>query len=70
MKNLTTLMYLTPQDLHQRWGFHRESIRRIIREGRVPALRIGKRLRVALSDVEAYENECRLRRYRTKEVAS
>lgn len=47
--------YLSPDELHYRWGFHVESIRRMIREGRIGALRIGKRLRVALADVEAFE---------------
>jgi len=47
--------YLTPYELHQRWSFHVESIRRMVREGRIPAIRIGKRVRVALADVEAYE---------------
>jgi len=27
----------------------------MIREGRLPAIRIGKRLRVAVADIEAYE---------------
>lgn len=47
--------YLSSRQLHKRWNFHQESVRRIIREGRLPAVRIGKRLRVLLSDVEAYE---------------
>ena len=49
------LNYVSPRQLHERWGLHEESVRRILREGRIPAIRIGKRLRVALPDVEAYE---------------
>ena len=53
MKNLTS--YVSPEELHNRWGLHTESIRRIVREGRLPAVRIGKRLRISLTEVEAFE---------------
>jgi excisionase family DNA binding protein len=46
---------LSPRGLATRWSFHVESCRRMIREGRLPALRIGKRLRVKVADVEAFE---------------
>lgn len=52
--------FLSSHQLQQRWGFHQESIRRMIREGRLPAVRFGKRLRVSLADIEAYENTNRL----------
>ena len=52
--------YLSPLDLHSRWNFHEESVRRMIRERRLPAVRIGKRLRVLLADVEKFEAESRL----------
>ena len=54
--------YLSPRELHERWGMHPESIRRIIREGRIGALRIGKRLRVSLEHIEQFEAECRINR--------
>ena len=47
--------YLSPDELHRRWGFHVESIRRMVREGRIGSLRIGRRLRVSLEEVEKFE---------------
>ena len=47
--------YLSTNQLHERWGFHKESVRRMIREGRLSAVRFGKRLRVSLADIEAFE---------------
>lgn len=60
MKNTTLSNYLRPAQLRQRWGFHTESIRRMIRQGRLPAIRIGKRLLVANADVEAFEHNHRI----------
>ena len=57
---IETKPHLSPSQLHARWGFHPESIRRMVREGRLPALRIGNRLRVALADVEAHETAHRV----------
>jgi excisionase family DNA binding protein len=59
---MNSTLFLTPRQLHERWNFHPESIRRIIREGRLPAIRIGKRLRIALADVEAFEAASRIGR--------
>lgn len=59
---LTNPKYLSSEQLHERWGFHAESIRRMIREGRIPATRIGTRLRVAMNDIEAYEARNRINR--------
>lgn len=55
MKHIS-VTYHRPAQLAQRWSFATESVRRIIRQGRLPAVRIGKRLLVADSDVEAFEN--------------
>ncbi len=52
---------ISPRQLHERWSFHPESIRRMIREGRLPAVRIGKHIRISLTDVEAFEHANRLR---------
>ena len=52
--------FLSPSQLHERWGFHPESLRRMIREGRLPAIRIGKRLRIPLAEIEAYETANRI----------
>jgi excisionase family DNA binding protein len=47
----TVVTTLSPRQLAARWCFHEESIRRMVREGRLPAIRLGKRLRVALDDI-------------------
>ena len=52
--------FLNPSQLHTRWGFHPESIRRMVRQGRLPAVRIGKRLLVSQTDVEAFEQDHRV----------
>jgi excisionase family DNA binding protein len=52
---MSTESHLSPMKLHQRWGFHPESIRRMIRQGRLPAMRIGKRLLIAEADILAFE---------------
>ena len=48
--------YLSTRQLAARWGYHQESIRRLLREGRLPVVRFGKRaLRVSMQAVQAYE---------------
>jgi excisionase family DNA binding protein len=47
--------FLSPRQLASRWSFHEESVRRMIRSRRIPAVRIGKRLRVPGDQVEAFE---------------
>lgn len=47
--------YLDTREISERLAFHQESVRRMIREGRLPATRLGKRLRVSLDDLEAFE---------------
>ena len=54
---VTTKTFYNPTQLHHRWSFHPESIRRMIRQGRLPAVRIGKRLLVAEADVETFEQK-------------
>ena len=54
------MKYLSSTDVCQRWQFHPESIRRMIRQGRLPAIRIGRRLLVAQGDVEAFESTRRV----------
>lgn len=50
-----TQLYFSPRHLRQRWGFHEESIRRMIRDGRISAIQIGNRLRVHASEVQRVE---------------
>lgn len=54
--------FLSPRELSERWSFHPESIRRMLREGRLPVTKMGKRLRVAVADVVAYEDQNRMQR--------
>ena len=42
------------------WHLHPESIRRLIRAGRLPAVRFGRRLRIGLEAVQAYESSQRV----------
>jgi excisionase family DNA binding protein len=42
------------------WRLHPESIRRLIRAGRLPAVRFGRRLRIGLEAVQAYESSQRV----------
>jgi len=59
---MTDQHYLSPRQIHFRWSCHEESIRRMIRNGRLPAIRFGnRRLRVAMADVEAYEASNRIK---------
>ena len=60
MDTKTSSNYLSTAALRHRWGFHAESIRRIIRQRRLPSVRIGNRLLVAESDVEAFEHKHRI----------
>ncbi len=55
METYPTNHYFTPASLRDRWSFHAESIRRIIRQRRLPAVRVGKRILIARADVEAFE---------------
>jgi excisionase family DNA binding protein len=48
---------LTVDDLVQRWGFGRAAIYRMVREGRVPAIRFGKIVRFRQDAIEKFEQE-------------
>lgn len=67
-----TKPFHTPTQLHHRWSFHPESIRRMIRQGRLPAVRIGKRLLCRHDDVEAFEqrNRVQVAAFPTREDAT
>ena len=61
--NTTNDSYISAQQLHLRWGVHIESVRRMIREGKLPAIRVGpRRLRISVADIEAYEASNRVNR--------
>lgn len=49
--------FLSVQDVAVRWGLSYNTVRDVIRGGKLPAARLGgRRFRVDLSDVEAYES--------------
>jgi excisionase family DNA binding protein len=58
MKELTEYVDVTA--LSGLWHLHPESIRRLIRAGRLPAVRFGRRLRIGLEAVQAYESSQRV----------
>jgi excisionase family DNA binding protein len=47
--------FLTPQELAARWRLGRSTVYELIARGELSYYRLGKTLRVALADVEAYE---------------
>lgn len=55
--------YITPAKWSERWHWHRESIRRKLRQepDTFPSVRIGRRLLVELAAVERYEAAHRVR---------
>lgn len=53
--------FLAPSVLAKRWAFHPESVRRICRAGRLPTIKIGRRLRIPLHAIEALERELQLK---------
>jgi excisionase family DNA binding protein len=53
----TDPLYLTPKQLADRWAMHNGSILRKIRNGDLPRLRIGRRIRIAMADVLAEETQ-------------
>ena len=57
---MNTATYLSVDQIRERLGFHPESIRRLIRLGKLPALRIGRRLRINVADLEAFESSRRI----------
>ena len=52
--------YFTPRQVAERWGWHVESVRRAIRQRRIPAVVISRRLLVPVADIERIEAEGRL----------
>jgi excisionase family DNA binding protein len=54
-QEVTRSEFLTVAEVAQRWQLHPESVRRMIRQGRVPRVVVGRHNRVALATVEAFE---------------
>jgi hypothetical protein len=51
--------FIDASALSSRWGLHPESVRRLIRAGKLPAIRICGRFRVWLDDVIVFETSSR-----------
>ena len=54
--------YFTTDQTASRWGFHSESIRRLVRDRKIAAIIIGRRLLIPLSEIERIEREGRISR--------
>lgn len=48
-------LYLTPQQVAERWGFSDEHVQRLCRRGELRAMRSGRSWRISLDAVTAYE---------------
>ena len=48
-------IYITPNELAERWRFHSGSVLRLLRLGALPTVKIGRRVLVRIADVEEYE---------------
>lgn len=64
--NNTLGQLLSPGATAARWEYHPESIRRLIRSGKLPAIRLGTRLRIPLKAIEEIENSGRIIRSNPK----
>jgi excisionase family DNA binding protein len=53
-------IYFTPAEVAERWQFHPESVRRIVRRGGLSVIRIGRQIRVPARVVENYERDALL----------
>ena len=47
--------FFTPHQVGGRWGWHTESVRRAIREGRIASIIISRRRLIPISEVERIE---------------
>lgn len=51
------VVFLTVAELATRWNIHELTVRKLIEDGTIKSVKIGeKSIRVALSEVERYEN--------------
>ncbi|HEY5911347.1 MAG TPA: helix-turn-helix domain-containing protein [Verrucomicrobiae bacterium] len=49
--------FLNTADIAARWQLHRESVRRLVRQGRLPRMFVGRRVLVPLSAILEYERQ-------------
>jgi putative molybdopterin biosynthesis protein len=52
---------LTIEEVKTRLGISDKTVRRLIKRGDMPVIRIGRQLRVSEADLQRFLNECRLR---------
>jgi excisionase family DNA binding protein len=60
MPDHPTPSFLTPRELAARWRLGRSTVYELIARGELPYYRLGKTLRIALADIEAYETTGRV----------
>jgi len=46
---------LTPDEVAERWSVGKSQVWRLVREGQLPAVRIGRYVRFRVADLEAWE---------------
>ena len=51
--------FLTTAQLAERWHYHQESIRRLVREGELSCVRLGRQVRLPVEEIERYEQQHR-----------
>lgn len=51
------LKYLTPHQVAERWGWHTESVRRMLRERRMASVIVSRRRLVPLAEIQRVEEE-------------
>ena len=49
--------YFTPQQVASRWGWHVESVRRLVRKGQIAAVILGRRVLVPIAEIQRIERE-------------
>jgi hypothetical protein len=52
--------FLTPRQVADRWGWHTESVRRMLRERRMASVIISRRRLVPIAEIERIEAEGRI----------
>jgi len=54
--------FLTPKQVAERWGWHTESVRRVLRQRQIESVIISRRRLVPIAEVERLEDEGRISR--------
>lgn len=56
----TEQLSFSVRQVAQRWGYEsigngEQAVRRLVRDGKIPAFKVGRAYRIRLADIEAYE---------------